>query len=331
MWDLLFELGIFTSKSIILVIMILLLLAGILALLSRGREKKNEKLCIKKLNKKYAEYSEKMAHEIFNKTDYKNFSKSEQEKQKKEKKSPVKKNIYVLNFHGDIKGSAIASLREEVTAILNFAKPRDEIFVNLESPGGQVHAYGLGAAQLERIKRANLNLTVCVDKVAASGGYMMASVADKIIAAPFAVIGSIGVLVQMPNFHRLLQEKNIDFEQVTAGYYKRTLTLFGKNTDEAREKLQKEINIIHELFKNLIKSNRKHLDIEKVSTGEYWMGTQALELNLVDEINTSDDYLLSKSKHFNIFEVSYHIKKPFSEKLTALMRGKEILEEPLLK
>ena len=109
-------------------------------------------------------------------------------------------------------------------------------------------AYGLAASQMQRIRDKKLKLTVCVDKVAASGGYMMAVVADKIIAAPFAVLGSIGVLAQVPNFHRLLKKHDVDFEMLTAGKYKRTLTMFGENTDKGREKFQEDIEDTHVLF-----------------------------------------------------------------------------------
>jgi serine protease SohB len=180
-----------------------------------------------------------------------------------------------------------------------------------------VHAYGLAAAQLSRIREKKIPLTVTVDKVAASGGYLMACVANKILAAPFAIIGSIGVVVQMPNFHRLLKQKHVDFEQLTAGDYKRTLTMFGHNTEEGREKLQEEIEEIHHLFKDAIQANRPQIDIEKVSTGEHWLGTQAFSLRLVDKIETSDDYLVAKSEAANLYEISYETKKSLSQKLTA--------------
>lgn len=311
------DLLMFGLKGLIIIIVMLLLLAGILALLGRGKEKRNGKIFVRNLNKKYDETAEYMMSEIFSKKEYKKYLKNVKKKQKET--DSAKKNIYVINFLGDIKASALSALREEVTAILNVAKDKDEVVVCLESGGGMVHSYGLAAAQLERIKQRRLALTVAIDKVAASGGYMMACVANKIIAAPFAIIGSIGVLVQMPNFHRFLKEKNIDFEQFSAGLYKRTLTLFGENTEEGKKKLQQEINKIHDLFKNLIHVHRNQIDIDKVATGEYWLGSQALELKLVDEINTSDSYLLEKSKNANVFEIAFHDKKPLSQRLSSVV------------
>jgi serine protease SohB len=209
----------------------------------------------------------------------------------------------------------VTSLREEVTAVLTVATPDDEVFVRLESGGGMVHAYGLAASQLNRIRERNIPLTVAVDKVAASGGYMMACVANRVIAAPFSIIGSIGVVAQIPNFHRLLKKHDVDFEQFTAGEFKRTVTMFGENTDEGRAKFRKEVEDIHLLFKDFIQKHRPNVDIVKVSTGEYWPAIRALEHDLIDELKTSDDYLLDKNETADIFQIRYSTRKNFLEKL----------------
>lgn len=316
MLDVLSQLSIFLAKTIIIVAFILILLAGILSLLSRGKQR--EKFSIKNLNSNFEDTKKFLLEEILSKKGFKKFLKeektAEKNKKAKDEKEPSK-NIFVLNFDGDIKASAVTALREEITAILNIANKQDEVLVRVESSGGMVHAYGLAAAQLARLREQGIRLIVSVDKVAASGGYLMACVADKILAAPFAIIGSIGVIVQLPNFHRFLKEKNVDFEQITAGSFKRTLTLFGENTEAGREKLHHEIEEIHTLFKNLIHEHRPELDIEKVATGEHWLAKQAIEFKLVDELRTSDDYLLEQSKVANIFEINYHIKKSLGEKL----------------
>jgi serine protease SohB len=335
MLDALTQLTFFTAKGLIVIIMILVLLAGILGLFSRGKNKKNGKISIKNINKHYNEVKENLLQEILPKKAFKKLIKDkkmeDKEKTKLLDKNP-QKNIYIIDFNGDIKASAVASLREEITAILNIAQPHDEVVVRLESAGGMVHAYGLATAQLMRIRQRNIPLTICVDKVAASGGYMMAAVANKILSAPYAIIGSIGVIFQLPNFHRALKEKNIDFEQVTAGNYKRTLTIFGENTEEGREKLHQEIEEIHLLFKNLIHDYRQNIDIEKVSTGEHWLAKQAIEYQLVDELITSDDYLLNESKNANLYEISYHIKKSLTERLfsSAQLFKQNILAEPYI-
>ena len=274
---------------------------------------------IKKLNKKYDDMAMVMNVSMLHKDGLKKYLKEEKDKLKginKDKKDEgQRKRIYVLNFHGDIRASAVASLREEITAILMVASENDEVFVRLESGGGVVHGYGLAASQLMRIREKNIPLTVSVDKVAASGGYMMACVGNRIIAAPFSIIGSIGVIAQIPNFHSVLKKHDVDFEQFTAGEFKRTVTMFGENTDEAKAKFREEIEDIHVLFKDFIVQHRPDVDIAKVSTGESWPGTRALEKKLVDELKTSDDYLLENSKHADIYEISYVSKKSLIEKI----------------
>jgi serine protease SohB len=322
MLDTLLQLALFTSKTIILLIFILALLAGILAIAGRGKEKSTGKITLKNLNKKYHDTKDALLEEILPKNQFKAYLK-EQKKAAKGEKHAIDdaqgKNVFVLDFHGDIKASAVSSLREEITAVLGIATEHDEVVVRVESAGGMVHAYGLAAAQLERLRQQNIPLTVIVDKVAASGGYLMACVANKILAAPFAIIGSIGVVMQLPNFHRLLKDKHIDFEQLTAGNYKRTITMFGHNTEEGREKALQEIQEVHELFKHVIQTHRQQIDIQKVSTGEHWLGSQALELKLVDELKTSDDYLLSISEHAHVYELQYQCKKSVGEKIASAM------------
>ena len=226
-----------------------------------------------------------------------------------------RKRIFVLDFKGDMRASAVSGLRKEITTVLSLARKEDEVLVRLESPGGMVSAYGLAASQLQRIKQQGINLTVCVDKVAASGGYMMACVADKILAAPFAMLGSIGVVAQLPNFHRLLKKHDIDFEMITAGEYKRTLTVFGENTPKGREKFVEDIEDIHRLFKEFVGEHRPKLDIEKVATGEAWFGQRALDHELVDELITSDEYVMKACDDADVFEVKYVEKKSLPKRL----------------
>jgi serine protease SohB len=229
-------------------------------------------------------------------------------------KTDKKPNLFVLEFNGSMQANEVEQLREEVTAVLCVAEKNDEVLVKVESGGGVVHGYGLAASQLQRIKDKGLKLTISVDKVAASGGYMMACVADKLIAAPFAIIGSIGVIAQLPNFNKLLKKNDIEFEQHTAGAFKRTLTMLGENTDEGREKFREELEDVHVLFKEFVSSNRD-LDIEKVATGEYWYGQRALELDLVDELQTSDDFLMAANEQYKLFKIKYAQKKTMAQKL----------------
>lgn len=224
--------------------------------------------------------------------------------------------IYVIDFKGDVQASAVENLREEITLILATAKAgKDRVVVRLESPGGMVHGYGLAAAQLVRLRDAGFHLTICVDKVAASGGYMMACIANEIITAPFAVVGSIGVVAQVPNFNRLLKEHNVDFELYTAGEYKRTVTMFGENTPEGKAKFEQELQQTHALFKHFVEKYRPKLNVEKVATGEHWYGQDALDLSLVDELKTSDEYLLSALPQHDVYVISTRRKPTLGEKL----------------
>jgi len=226
-----------------------------------------------------------------------------------------RKRLFVIHFDGDIKASALSHLREEITAVLQVATKDDEVVVCLESPGGMVANYGLAASQLARVRSAGVKLTIAVDKVAASGGYMMACVADRILAAPFAMLGSIGVVAQLPNFHRLLQRNDVDFELFTAGEYKRTVTMFGENTAEGKEKFQSDLEEIHTLFQHFVADYRPQLDVAKVATGEVWFGKRAVELNLVDELKTSDEYLTGRAENADLYQVEYKEKQNIAKKI----------------
>lgn len=306
--------GLYLAKIATLVLALLVLVAGIVAIAARAKPTSKGKLSIKKLNQKFDDMAKTVKESILSKAEKKADKKAQKEKQAQQK-NQTKPRLFVVRFHGDIRASAEAALREEITAIILSAKPQDEVLVCLESPGGLVNAYGLAASQLQRLKDAKIRLTVAVDKVAASGGYMMACIADHIMAAPFAIIGSIGVVAQLPNFHRFLEKRNIDFEQITAGEYKRTLSLFGENTRQGRAKMQQEVDDLHELFKSHILAHRPALDIEKVATGEHWLATRAIDYQLIDSIQTSDDFLLKARERFDLYQIQYKIKLPFSKRI----------------
>ena len=313
MLEIFLEYGLFLLKVITVLISLIVLISFVAA-----SKKSNtlEGLEIENLNERYKGLSDSLNKAVMEKDEWKKKQKSEKAIAKKNKKKKTKKpKVYILDFIGDIKASAVPSLREEVTAILDIAKRNDQIVLRLDNHGGVVHEHGLAASQLARIRQKKIHLTVVVDKVAASGGYLMASVANKIYAAPFAILGSIGVIAQLPNFNRLLDNYGVDFEQITAGQYKRNVTMFGKNTDEDREKLKDQLEEIHELFKSSVNEYRPKLDLERVATGEHWYGSKALELGLIDEIKTSDELLIEMAKKYEIFSVKLKIKKPLKKRL----------------
>lgn len=313
MLEIFLEYGLFLLKVITVLISVIVLISFVAA---SKKSTAAEGLEIENLNDKYKGLSDSLNKAVMEKDEWKKKQKSEKAIAKKNKKKKTRKpKAYILDFIGDIKASAVPSLREEVTAILDIAKRNDQIVLRLDNHGGVVHEHGLAASQLARIRQKKIHLTVVVDKVAASGGYLMASVANKIYAAPFAILGSIGVIAQLPNFNRLLDNYGVDFEQITAGQYKRNVTMFGKNTDEDREKLKDQLEEIHELFKSSVNEYRPQLDLERVATGEHWYGSKALELGLIDEIKTSDELLIEMAKKYEIFSVKLKVKKPLKKRL----------------
>ncbi len=316
MSEFLFSYGLFIAK----VVTVLIALVFAMAIIASGRNKEQSgSLKVTNLNNKHKDLQSRLKQSVMDKKDFKKAAKDEAKELKKAAKSKSpdkpKPKLFVLEFDGDIKASEVETLRDEITAMLSVAEPQDEVLLKLDNSGGMVHEHGLAASQLQRIKDAKLHFTVCVDKVAASGGYMMACVADKIIAAPFAIIGSIGVLAQLPNFNRLLDKAGIDFEQHTAGEFKRTVTMFGKNSDKEREKLRTELQETHTLFRQFVSDHRPKLEIDKVATGEHWYGVQALELGLVDEIKTSDELLVSAQQVYDVYLLEMEQKKNLQDRI----------------
>jgi serine protease SohB len=305
----------FLAKATTIVAAILIISAGLFGLSQRGSARAGkDQVEVKHLNRRYEDMALTLKSAMLPRRALRQLRRG-QRKRGKQHDAMDGKRLFVLDFHGDIRATAVSALREEVTAILTVAEHGDEVLLRLESAGGVVHGYGLAASQLLRLKAHGLGLTVAIDKVAASGGYLMACVADRILAAPFAIVGSIGVVAQLPNFHRLLKKNAIDFEQFTAGEFKRTVTLFGENTDKARAKFQQDLDDTHRLFKTFVTEHRPALDVDRVATGEYWYGTRALDLRLVDDLRTSDDYLLAASRERPLFEIRYRGHRPLLNRL----------------
>ena len=335
--------SLFLAETATVVIAILVLLIFILS----QRRKSSTiagRLSVKDISQDYEQVKDDMLMSSMDEVEAKQFNKELKKQKKLEKKqakqaakkkdssdenaksSDAKPKLFVLSFNGSMDAHEVEELRQEITAVLAIIKPEDQVVVKLESPGGVVHGYGLAASQLLRFRTRNIPFTAVVDKVAASGGYMMACTASKIVAAPFAIVGSIGVVAQIPNFNRLLKKHDVDIELQTAGEYKRTLTMFGENTDEGRQKFKQELEETHLLFKDFVKEYRPNIDIEQVATGEHWFATQAKEKGLVDEISTSDDFILSYLDTHKIIAVSYQRKQKLTEKLSKnVVKGMERL------
>ncbi len=314
MTDFLVDYGLFLLKVVTIVAAVVAMVT-VIAAVSR-RAALHEGLEVESLNRKYRSLAAHLRRVVAGKSGWKAIAKAEKAKEKAAAKARGQRpRSFVIDFKGDLKASAVASLREEIGAILEVAKDGDEVIVRLENFGGVVHEHGLGASQLVRIRERGIPLTVCVDKVAASGGYLMACVANRIVAAPFAILGSIGVIAQLPNFNRMLEGHGIDWEMITAGEYKRNVTMFGKNTDADRARLKAQLEDVHELFKEAVIAWRPGLDLARVGTGEHWYGKRALELGLADELKTSDQLLGELATERELYRVSYKVRRPLRQRL----------------
>ncbi|WP_299262675.1 protease SohB [uncultured Psychrosphaera sp.] len=316
----LYQYGLFVAQAITVVIVFAAIIGLIVGAAAKGKSSNKGELYVDNISEEIEDTIVDLKRSLLNKDDLKAFDKNLKKEVKKDSKNKDKEdekrpNMFVVSFDGGVYANEVESLREEISAIISIAQPGDKVLIKLESPGGVVHGYGLASSQIARLRNADIEVIAAVDKVAASGGYMMACVANKIISAPFAIIGSIGVVAQLPNFNKLLKKHDVEIEQHTAGNYKRTLTMLGENTDEAREKFKEELADTHILFKEFVSEYRPDLDIEKVATGEHWYGKQALELKLVDELLTSDDFVLNSVKDHTLYKVEYKIKQKLAEKL----------------
>tara|TARA_B100001559_G_C16492764_1_gene619211 strand:- start:1082 stop:2101 length:1020 start_codon:yes stop_codon:yes gene_type:complete len=296
---------------------------------SKGKSQPRGKLSITNLSDKFEEMGNAVKGSLMTPKELKKFNKDLSKEKKKKDKDQTEDSIFVLNFKGDIQASEVEKLKQEVNAILLSETDCREVVIRVESGGGSAYAYGLCAAELKRLVDNKINLTVCIDKVAASGGYLMSCVASKIIAAPWAIVGSIGVIAQLPNFHRLLKKNSIDFEMHTAGAFKRTLTTLGENTEEGREKFKSDLEDLHLIFKNFVKEQRPEVDTDIVATGEVWQGEDAVRVGLVDSLETSDNYLVGLSKGAKLFELEFVEKKNLTERFAFSMQL--ILEKSLMK
>ena len=315
MLDLLVAYGFFLLKIITILIVILIPILMISSSTKHRKETDKGRIIVKNLSDKLEEIGVTLKSAEMDPKAYKSFLKERNKKKKKEIKGKSKEIVYVLDFKGDIQASAVGKLKQEINAIIASQVKCKEVVIKVESGGGSAYAYGLCAAELKRLVDNKIKLTVCIDKIAASGGYLMSCVATKIVAAPWAIVGSIGVIAQLPNFHRLLKKLDIDIEMHTAGKFKRTLTTLGENTKQGREKFISELEDLHVVFKDFVKENRSKIQVAKVATGEVWQGDKAKKLGLIDEIGTSDDYLLKLASKFKLLEIQYFEKKPFTARI----------------
>jgi serine protease SohB len=313
------DIAAFVIKALIIVAAIAAL-AILIARLARSGEAKEKEIKVKSLNERYDDMRDTMDGALLDKKERKALART----RKKEAKASAKtrrgqepgKRIYVLSFKGDLRASAVKRLGAEIDAVLIAARPQtDEAVIRIESPGGTVTGYGLAAAEILRLREHNIKVTASVDQVAASGGYMMACAADRIVAAPFAVVGSIGVVAPVPNLHRLLQKNEIDFEEMTSGEFKRTVSVLGEITPAGREHFRGKLEDTHEAFKSHVARCRPNADMAKVANGDHWLAREALALGLVDELATGDELLFRARDSARLYEVSTEARKNLLQQL----------------
>ena len=310
------DIAAFALKALLIVIALgaLAALVAFLARSARGARPERSRLAVRSLDERYDAMRDALEAETLDAKQRRALAKARAKAAKAARRARAAgapdKRVYVLSFKGDLRASAAKRLGTEIDALLAVARPEtDEVALRLESGGGTVTGYGLAAAEILRLRERKVKTTVCVDQVAASGGYLMACAADRIVAAPFAIVGSIGVVAQIPNLHRLLKKNEIDYEEMTAGEFKRSVSVLGEITPAGREHFRGKLDATHEAFKRFVKERRPALDIERVGDGDVWLGSEALGLGLIDAIMTSDELLFSARESARLFEVAVEARK----------------------
>lgn len=311
----------FSIKAIIIVVAVAAVLGLASGLLFRhGREKDSQgAIRVTHMNQTFDAMALSIKRSVLSKKAFKGEVKKTRTRRRRVPDERPPKRVFVLDFRGDLAATAAVNLRHQVNALLQTLGSEDEVVVRLESAGGKANAYGFAASQLKRIKDHGHTLTVCVDRIAASGGYMMASVADRILAAPFALVGSIGVLAMVPNLHRFLRRHDIDYEEITAGEYKRPMSFLAENTAKGREKFIEDLEDFHAHFKEFVVKHRPEIPIDEVATGEVWFGDQAVARKLVDDLRCSDDYLLAAAADADVYKIEYQEPKSLRKKLSHVL------------
>lgn len=319
MWEILMEALVFALKTGVIMLAIVIIVIIIGSMVQRQQWDDIGQIRVRSLNDQYQNFGETIESIGMDRKQWKAQVKQRDKERKAQAQSEPQKRMYVIDFDGDLNASDVAGLREKISAILKVATPEDEVLVRLESSGGVVHGYGLAASQLERIRQRKIHLTIAVDKVAASGGYMMACLADRLIAAPFAILGSVGVMSMMPNVHRLLKHHHVDFVEMTAGEYKTTVTPVGEITEKGMKKAQEDLDSTHLLFKEFVAEHRPNLDMSQIATGETWYGRQALSMHLVDILQTSDDFIMSRLEEVQVLLIDYQGPQSIRDKVAGMM------------
>ena len=304
------DLAAFVIKALVIVAAVGGLAILIARLARSGDGGQDREIAIKSINDRYDAMRDALDAKLLEKKARKALAKARKKEAKTRHGEPAGKRIYVLNFKGDLRATAVKNLGREIDAVLTVARPGDdEVIVRIDSGGGTVTGYGLAAAEIFRLRARQISVTASVDQVAASGGYMMACAADRIVAAPFAVVGSIGVVASVPNLHKLRQKNAIDYEDITAGEFKRTVSVLGEITPAGRDHFQGKLEAIHDAFKAHVAARRPGADVARIANGDTWLASDALALGLVDEIVAGDELLFRARDSARLYEVKWEARK----------------------
>lgn len=288
---------------------------GLWSLLSRkGKAQNEQKIALKSYEKRYYEALTPQVREFVEKKDLTALKKAQKAAQK-EKGSC----LYVIDFDGDMQASNTVQLAETTSCLLPLLRSTDKVLVRVKSSGGLVPHYGYAASQLSRL-RSKASLTVAIDHIAASGGYLMACVAHEIIAAPFAIVGSIGVVGLVPNVHPLLKNHGIDVHEHTAGEYKRSLSPWAAVTPEKVQRYEHELSMTHELFQEFVQQYRPNLEPEVLQTGEYRYAARSVgDTGLVDKVQSSDDFIAEHLPKYHVIFVTCREEKSVWQRLSGAL------------
>lgn len=226
----------------------------------------------------------------------------------------------VLRFEGDTMATGRQDFARMVDEVLHNKERIQRVIVVVNSPGGGVSVYGQMFAGMERMRNAGVDVTACVDTYAASGGYLMSVPAQRIIAAPFAMVGSIGVVSEFMNFNKLLRRLGVEPMTITAGELKRTVTPLSEVTEENKAAYKAQLEAIHRQFIAVVKKYRE-VDADRVCTGNHWTAAESVELklNLVDGLATSQEYLFEANQTEDLVTIS-KLQNPYEKSVLGLAR-----------
>ncbi|HIQ50372.1 MAG TPA: signal peptide peptidase SppA [Nautiliaceae bacterium] len=232
-----------------------------------------------------------------------------------------KKSVVIYELKGPIvnyEQTESIYLQKVLSDLDSIEENYDGIILKIDSPGGDAYSTKKIA---ERIKEINKKIPIvaCIDQIATSGAYWLASSSDYIVADDFSIVGSIGVYASYLEFTGLMEKLGVKYNRIVFGKYKDILSPFKNLTEEERKLIERKINYIYEYFVKEVAKNRGlnySFVKEKIATGEFFFGYEAKELNLVDAIGDLET-CKKKMAHFlntSIDNIKFQTMKGYYEK-----------------